>query len=116
MKTENIFIQGLNEEVTFYIGKNKNDNFDVIDKGESDDLWFHANELSSCHVVAILPKGLSKKDIKYIIKMGALLCKQNTNKIKDHESTEIIYTQIKYIEKTSIPGLVKIMNKKCIKI
>lgn len=117
MKIENIFIQGLNEEITFYIGKNKNENFDVIDKGESDDLWFHANDISSCHVVAIIPKDLSKKDIKYIVKMGALLCKQNTSKIKDQTGVEIIYTQIKNIEKTNIPGCVKINdNKKCIKI
>lgn len=117
MKTENVFIQGLNEEITFYIGQNKNENFNVIDKGHSDDLWFHANDISSCHVVAIVPKNLSKKDIKYIIKMGAILCKKNTNKLKDQNGIEIIYTQIKNIEKTNIPGCVKINeNKKCIKI
>jgi predicted ribosome quality control (RQC) complex YloA/Tae2 family protein len=117
MKIENIFIKGLNEVITFYIGKNKNENFDVIDKGDSDDLWFHVNDTSSCHVVAIIPKDLSKKDIKYIVKMGALLCKQNTSKIKNQDGIEIIYTQIKNIEKTNIPGCVKINdNKKCIKI
>jgi len=118
MKTENIYIQGLNEEITFYIGQNKNENFDVIDKGDSDDLWFHGNDMSSCHVVAIIPKDLSKKEIKYIVKMGAFLCKKNTSKLsKQHDFVEIIYTQIKNIEKTNIPGCVKINgNKKCIKI
>lgn len=117
MKTEVIYIHGLNKEVTFYIGQNKNDNFDVIDKGDPEDLWFHANDVSSCHVVAIIPKDSSKKDIKYIVKMGALLCKKNTSKLKDQCQIEIIYTQIENIEKTKIPGCVNINNnKKYIKI
>jgi predicted ribosome quality control (RQC) complex YloA/Tae2 family protein len=116
MKTENLFIQGLNREITFYIGKNKNENFDVIDKGSSHDLWFHANDISSCHVVAILPDDINKKDLKYIIKTGALLCKINTNKLKSLDNVEILYTQIKNIEKTNILGCVKIKNTKIIKI
>jgi len=116
MKTENLFIQGLNRAITFYIGKNKNENFDVIDKGSSDDLWFHANDVSSCHVVGIIPDDINKKDLKYIIKMGALLCKMNTNKLKSLDDVEILYTQIKNIEKTNTPGCVKIKNTKIIKI
>lgn len=116
MKTENLFLQGLNREITFYIGQNKNENFDVIDKGEPDDLWFHANELSSCHIVAIIPKDISNKEQKYIIKAGALLCKKYTNKLKSLRQVEIIYTQIKNIEKTQISGCVKIINEKLIKI
>jgi len=114
MKTENLFIQGLNREITFYIGQNKNENFDVIDKGISNDLWFHANDISSCHVVAILPENINKKDLRYIIKTAALLCKINTNKLKLLDDVEISYTQIKNIEKTNIAGCVKIKNIKTI--
>ena len=32
MKTEIIFIQGLEREILFHIGKNQNENFKVIDK------------------------------------------------------------------------------------
>jgi predicted ribosome quality control (RQC) complex YloA/Tae2 family protein len=112
MKTEILFLQGLNIEITFYIGQNCNENFDVIDKGDKDDLWFHANECSSCHVVANIPKNISKNDKKYIIKAGALLCKNNTNKLKKNRNVEIVYTKIKNIEKTSIPGCVTIKNCK----
>lgn len=112
MKTENLFLQGLNREITFYIGQNKNENFDVIDKGEPDDLWFHANQISSCHVVAIIPKDITHKEIKYIIKAGALLCKKYTNKLKSSTDIEIIYTEIKNIEKTQYIGCVKIVNQK----
>ena len=116
MKIENLFLQGLNREITFYIGQNKNENFDVIDKGESDDLWFHANEVSSCHVVANIPKDISQKEIKYIIKAGAMLCKRYTNKLKSLLDVEIIYTQIKNIEKTQYSGCVKVINQKKIVI
>jgi len=112
MKTEILFIQGLNREITFYIGQNSNENFDVIDKGNEDDLWFHFNNGSSCHVVAIVPDNISKKDKKYIIKAGALLCKNNTNKLKHLKNVECIYTQIKNVEKTSVPGCVTIANNK----
>ena len=112
MKTEVIFIQGLNIEITFYIGQHQNENFDVIDKGQPEDLWFHANETSSCHVVASIPKDISRKDIKYIIKAGALLCKKYTNKLKGITEIEIVYAQIKNIEKTQCAGCVKVKNKK----
>ena len=113
MKSEDIYIQGLNQEVTFYIGQNKNENFDVIDKGEPDDLWFHANDISSCHVVAIIPPDIDKKELKSIITIGAQLCKQNTSNLnKQRAFVEIIYTQIKNIEKTNIPGCVTINNNK----
>lgn len=112
MKTEILFLQGLNREITFYIGQNKNENFDVIDKGEPDDLWFHANEISSCHVVAIVPKDISNKERKYIIKAGAILCKKYTNKLRTLTEIEIIYTEIKNIEKTEYIGCVKVENQK----
>lgn len=116
MKTENIFIQGINQEITFYIGKNQNENFDVIDMGSENDLWFHANNISSCHIVAIIPENIAKNELKYIIKAGALLCKINTNKLKNLKDVEIIYSQLKNVEKTSIPGCVEVIEKKIIRI
>lgn len=114
MKTKVLFVQGLNREITFYIGENQNENFDVIDLGNPDDLWFHVNKMSSCHVVAILPEDIEKKDLRYIIKIGAMLCKSNTNKLKSLNNTEIIYAKIKHVVKTLIPGCVEILNGKTI--
>lgn len=116
MKTEVKFIQGLNREITFYIGQKQSENFDVIDMGKNNDLWFHANDISSCHVVAIIPEDINKKDLRSIIKMGSLLCKNNTNKLTSLNGVEFVYTQIKNLEKTNVPGCVKIKNIKTIKI
>jgi predicted ribosome quality control (RQC) complex YloA/Tae2 family protein len=114
MKTENIFINALKREFTFYIGKNQNENFEVIDKGTSDDLWFHAKNISSCHVVCRITNILSKKESQYVVKVGALLCKNNTNKLKSMKNVEIIYTCIKNVTKTDIPGCVVTQNTKSI--
>jgi predicted ribosome quality control (RQC) complex YloA/Tae2 family protein len=116
MKTKTLFVQGLNREITFYIGENQSENFDVIDLGKPDDIWFHANNISSCHVVAVIPEDIKKNDLRYIIKIGALLCKSNTNKLKSLNNVDIIYSQVKNVIKTLVPGCVKILNKKMIKI
>ena len=115
MKIEKILIQGLDKELTFVIGKNKSENFEVIDMGSDNDLWFHANDISSCHVVCLLSDtDVDKKDMRYVIKAGALLCKNNTNKLKSMKNVEIIYTQIKNITKTDIEGCVLTQNSKSI--
>jgi predicted ribosome quality control (RQC) complex YloA/Tae2 family protein len=114
MKQENVFIQPLKREIIYYIGKNKDDNFKVIDAGKSDDLWFHAENESSSHIVCIVPDDIDKSDLKYIIKVGALLCKNNTNKLKSQKNVEIIYTQIKNVIKTAIAGCVQTTNTKTI--
>ena len=107
MKTETVFIQGLKREIVFHIGKNKEDNFEVIDNGKSKDI-------SSCHVVCELPEDIDKKDMRYIIKTGALLCKNNTAKLKSQKNVEVIYTQIQNVTKTKIPGCVLTENTKTI--
>jgi predicted ribosome quality control (RQC) complex YloA/Tae2 family protein len=114
MKTENIYINALKREVEFYIGKNQSENFDVIDKGSENDLWFHANNISSCHVVCKLPEEITKKDLRYVVKTGAILCKNNTGKLKSEKNVEIVYTTIKNIVKTNVPGCVLTSNTKTI--
>ncbi len=114
MKTENIFIKTLQREVTFYIGKNQNENFEVIDKGTDNDLWFHAADVSSCHVVCHVPSNIDKKGLRYIITTGALLCKNNTNKLKSMKNVNIIYTKIINVIKTDVPGCVVTKDAKTI--
>lgn len=115
MISETIFVKGLNRYIHFYIGKSKDENFEVIEKGKLNDLWFHAKNTSSCHVIAVIPNDITdKKNLKYIIKIGAILCKSNTNKLKGLQKIEISYTQIKNIVKTEILGMVKTLESKTI--
>lgn len=114
MKVEIMFINELKREITYYIGKNKDENFQVIDKGNPHDLWFHAADISSCHVVCEIPENISKKELKYIITKGALLCKNNTNKLKSIKNVNILYTKVCNVIKTDVPGCVLTNNTKTI--
>jgi predicted ribosome quality control (RQC) complex YloA/Tae2 family protein len=118
MKTETRIIQGLGREITFYIGKTQAENFDVIDKGNPDDLWFHAKSDSSCHVVCLLPDpaifDLEEREMRMIIKKGAELCKQNTHKLSGLHNVPIMYTELRNITKTKTAGLVLTKNTKTI--
>jgi predicted ribosome quality control (RQC) complex YloA/Tae2 family protein len=104
-----------NVPVIYYIGTNAADNFLTIDMGAPDDYWFHAKNVSSCHVVVKMPEGYEEGiNLRSVIKRGALICKQNTSKLKSLQDVEFIYTNVKYVTKTKIPGLVTLTNQKTI--
>ncbi len=109
MKEKTVYFD--NMVVTYYIGTNALDNFAVIDKGSPDDYWFHAKDVSSCHVVAKITFAEGGIDKRTIIKRGALICKQNTSKLKSLNNVEFIYTKVKNVTKTEIAGLVTLTNQ-----
>ena len=100
--------------VTYYIGTNAADNFAAIDKGAPNDYWFHAKDVSSCHVVANIPDIADKKSLRAIVRRGALLCKQNTSKLKALDRVVFVYTRVKNVVKMDKPGLVTLTNEKII--
>jgi predicted ribosome quality control (RQC) complex YloA/Tae2 family protein len=113
MKQAIISFENIVDDIIYYIGTSASDNFDVIDMGEANDYWFHANNGSSCHVVAKVPKWINNKhELKTILKRGALLCKQHTNKLSKCNSVEIVYCQMKNVMKTDVPGLVEFTDGK----
>ena len=106
--------QEIVDNIIYYIGTNASDNFTVIDMGDPTDCWFHANNVSSCHVVAKIPHDIDKRSLKTILKRGALLCKQNTNKLSKCGNVEIVYCQVKNVTKTDVQGLVDFSHGKVI--
>ena len=72
MKTENVYFSNINMNIEFHIGKSAQDNVDIIDIAHPNDIWFHVKNDSSCHVVAILPEKVNKKELHTIVKKGAL--------------------------------------------
>jgi|TARA_B110000008_G_scaffold278186_1_gene321243 predicted ribosome quality control (RQC) complex YloA/Tae2 family protein len=105
----------LHIDVEYVIGKNAQENFEIIDDAEDHHIWFHVHGHSSSHVIAKLDDELNKKDLRYIIKQGAILCKQYS-KLKSNKNVEIVYTTIENITKTEIPGSVITENEKKITI
>ena len=105
--------------VTYYIGKTQQENHDVIDLGFSTGLsserniWFHLANTSSCHVVAIVPEGIPRKERGKIIKQGALLCKQHTAKVAG-QRVSVTYAPMSAITKEQTPGSVTVSEPKTI--
>jgi predicted ribosome quality control (RQC) complex YloA/Tae2 family protein len=115
MNTQEFYFQKLKRTVTFSIGKNAKGNDEAISAAEPDDIWFHLEGQSSCHVVASVPEGLSRKERGYILRKGAELCKQNSRE-KSGKNVEIVYAKIKNITKTDILGKVIVSECGTIKI
>jgi predicted ribosome quality control (RQC) complex YloA/Tae2 family protein len=103
-------------EIVYYIGRSQSENFAVIDLGAPEDIWFHVAGEASCHVVAAIPddQKFNKKQMLTILKRGALLCKQHTNKVAKSKDVEITYAPVKNVHKTDTPGKVIVNHSKSI--
>ena len=97
------------------IGKNKQDNWTIIDEAASNDIWFHVANGPSCHIILKAKGDTLKKIPKQVITRCACLCKANSTS-KSVNKCEIIYTQIQNITKTNIVGQVTTENTKTIVI
>jgi len=112
MKRETVYFANIVDDVIYYIGTSAKDNFVVVDMGRPDDYWFHCSNCSSCHVVVQVPDKIDKRRLKTILKRGALLCKQHTNKLSKCDKVEIICCQVKNVVKTDVSGLVEFTDGK----
>lgn len=104
MKIQQLFISALQLSVTFKIGQNAQENDILIDQAGPNDMWFHVFNKKSCHVIACVPEMLDRKQMKYIVNQGAVLCKQYS--YPSEKNLPIVFTRRRHIEKTSIPGTV----------
>jgi predicted ribosome quality control (RQC) complex YloA/Tae2 family protein len=96
------------------IGRNKNENWDIISKASQNDIWFHVDSHPSPHVVLSNVLDLDIKKIpKSIIKECAVLCKEYS-KLKNNNKVSIIYTYITNVTKGQEVG--SVITKKLEKI
>ena len=106
MKCE-IFIY---DSVTYNIkiGKNKEDNWQIIDDASETDIWFHIEDHPSCHIILKNTEKIKMRDIpKQVIKRCAYLCKINSA-AKTMPKCNVIYAPISEVKKTEIVGQVKV--------
>lgn len=104
-KKESIFINDKNYDI--FIGKNANGNEEIIKMCDKESLWFHFDDISSCHII-LENKGynISKE---YIRKVGNMLYLYKRNVPK---YTRIIYTKVKNVKLTDEIGTVVPVNYK----
>ena len=114
---QEILIPSLQSKITYTIGKNAKNNFEIIDKAHEEDIWFHIEGESSCHVIASIPldRKLDKKQLRQIITQGAVLCKSKS-RYKSNKNVSVIYTKVENITKSEPIGTVIANNFKTIKI
>lgn len=106
MKIE-IFTHG-SKEYEISIGKNKEENWQLIDASNPDDVWFHVDNQPSCHVILKNDNQVKLRDIpRQVLKRAAYLCKINSA-AKTQSKCDVIYTPISQITKTSIVGQVTV--------
>jgi predicted ribosome quality control (RQC) complex YloA/Tae2 family protein len=118
MKIEKIFFHNIQKSFTFYISENENEPFKMLDLAKPTDIWFHAENYSSCHVIVLIDvELLSKKEKQTIYKRSAFLCKFHTLKLRGiTDKLSFIYTKIENIKRTNKPGCVITENTKWITI
>jgi predicted ribosome quality control (RQC) complex YloA/Tae2 family protein len=115
MITKVINFPNLGLNVEYFIGKSAKENFEIIDSAEPHHIWFHISGEPSGHVIAALPEDLDRKDRVYIIKQGAVLCKQHS-KFASMKNVEIVYAFVKDLQKGDRLGSVIVQNDKTVTI
>ena len=106
MKHVYVPTQSFSEPLECFVGQSQKDNDSVINLGNKDDIWFHAADESSCHVVVKVPLNMKKEQLRYLIKVGAQLCKQYTNKLAHEKRVKFHYTCLSNVSKTNVSGQV----------
>ncbi|KAK6338318.1 hypothetical protein TWF730_002381 [Orbilia blumenaviensis] len=76
-----------------YVGKDKVENEELIKHGWDEDVWFHADKLSSAHIYLRLSEGASWEDIpEDLLTDLAQLTKANSIEGNKKDNVAIIYT------------------------
>ena len=95
-------------EYIFYVGRNSQDNWDLIDGARSSDIWFHLENEPSPHVILEVEEGVRPNTIpRQVIKRGADICKQHSS-FKSTANCSIIYTTVDKLIKGRNIGSVNI--------
>jgi predicted ribosome quality control (RQC) complex YloA/Tae2 family protein len=102
-------------EYIIHIGENKRDNWEIIDDADDGDIWFHVENIPSCHVI-LKCSSLTKKPCSKVLKRCAYLCKIHTNSAKSLKKCNITYTYVACLEKTNHVGEVIARNCKTISV
>jgi predicted ribosome quality control (RQC) complex YloA/Tae2 family protein len=107
-KSEKITIE--ENEYDLLIGKNALGNEEIIKMSNQDDTWFHFNEISGPHIILQNNGELIKKKSLYEIASKLFQLKP-----KAPINSSVMYTKVKYVSLTNVPGTVVPKKYKIIK-
>ena len=117
MKVISRYIDCINSTIEYVVGKDANDNFQILQDSGHDDIWFHIDGSSSAHVIAKIPVGLTinKKHMLRIIKQGAVICKE-VSKYASHKNVKIIFASVNDVTPTEKLGTVIVSKAKYMEV
>lgn len=85
-----------NKVYQIIIGKNAQDNWDIIRDADQSDVWFHLDKNPSCHVICCTDSEPLKNIHKSVLKECASYCKARS-KQKNSKGVTVIYTEVKNV-------------------
>lgn len=91
--------------IPFTIGQCALDHFPMMDQSKSNDIWFHLQDVPSCHIIASVPDQMTHTLKKAIIQHGIRLSKEHS---KHKTKVRVIHAQIHQLAKTDKEGTVLI--------
>jgi len=98
----------IENNIVYRLGRNAQENFNLIDDAESEDIWFHLDDLPSGHCILKKPKdSILTNEMKLFA--GSLIKKYS--KAKNNKNTKIIFTEVKNVVKTKNLGEVRLKVK-----
>lgn len=83
--------QVINQDTTYWIGRNAQDNWDIINESEQNWIWIHLDKFPSGHVIICKESSIiTDEEILY----GCDLCRQHS-KYKNLNPLSFVYCEVK---------------------
>lgn len=92
-------------DTNIYIGCNAQENWDLIDRANNEDIWYHLDSFPSCHVIC--------NDMNKLL-YCAQLCKSHS-KYRNLPNVKICYTAVNNLVKGENIGSVTYKSKRKVK-
>lgn len=112
MKEVKLLDENLKKEFVIKIGKNAQENWNLLDIANENDYFFHLSSFPSCYVILENKENFILSDD--IIEKTANLCKENT-KYRHLKNIKVDVTQIKNVKKGENVGEVFYLRNKNVK-
>lgn len=106
-----MFIEENDRNYTILIGTVQYENDQIIKNSDQNDTWFHLDNISGPHI--ILKNAGDKIPKRYLNQIAGLFQQYKTNLPNKYN---VIYTTVKNVKLTKVPGQVTVTNTKLIKI
>ena len=105
--------QVINQDTIYWIGRNAQDNWDIINESEQNWLWIHLDKFPSGHVIIKekIEKNTESNYPNQIISIAADYCK-NQSKSKNNKKLKIVFTEVLNIKKGKEVGSVIVSKPK----